>query len=537
MAIRTPAERALVSLVCPVTSAGLVMCRTIAAAAAVGIFCGEAAWAQAWRLEPAVKATAVVTDNVDFSASNRQADAVLVVTPALRVLGRGPGYEVTGSLAADGLFYLGRSRGDRIFPQAGLAARSQLVDRLLFLDGDLSLRTTATDAFGPLGDGPTVLNRSTIGRLHVAPRIERELSPDSRILLRTDHTWTRGYGSQESRIANDAYIEAQTGLYELQPRPLGLRLSIDRQRTEYTQQGDNRIEIRTARATGLYTADQELIWGLTIGRDEGFYGTNEVRDTLRGGRVRWIPSERTTLDAVYEKRFFGNGWDVSLNHRSPYVAITASLVRTVSTYASSLGTLSAGQNVAALLDALLITRVPDAAQRATAVQDIIARRGLPETLSSTVELYSGTAQLVQGGNLSLVWMGNRHTVTTQFYAQRTRDLVGPDDVLPVSGDATQRGVTTNISRRLTPDLSADVGIVYARVKGLGLNEGRDTRNVSWRTGFTQTLSPRTTLSGSLRYQIVDTDSPPGVSADGTPFAASSSHATATSLSAGVLHRF
>ena len=495
------------------------------------------AQAQAWRIEPAVKSTAVLTDNVGFAATNPRSDTVLVLTPSLRLLGRGPRYEVTGSLAADGLVYLGRSLADRVFPQASIGLRTQVVDRLLFLDGDVSAQSTASDAFGPVGDGPTILNRSTVARARVSPRLERELTPFSRVSLRSDHAWSRGLGSDQTETKNDAYVQSQAGLYELRPLPAGMRLSFDREATTYRQQPGSELEFRTARATALYTFDQEAIWGLTIGRDEGYYTTNVVRQTLRGGSLRWTPSERTSLDATVERRFFGNGWNVTLNHRSPFGAVSGNLTRTVSTYASRLGILAAGSDVAGLIDAMLTTRIPDAALRAVAVQDLIAKRGLPDTLSSALEIFSGTAQVTQGGSLTLAWMGTRHVVTMRVFAERSRDLQGPDDVLLVSGDSEQRGASVGLSRRLTPDMTADAGYTYARVKGRGVNEGRDTVNATWRVGLTESLSPRTSVTASLRYQTVDASTPEGTAIDGSRFAATSTQAAATSLSVGFLHRF
>jgi uncharacterized protein (PEP-CTERM system associated) len=496
-----------------------------------------AATAQAWRFEPAVRATAVTTDNVGLSPTNARADTVTVTTPSLRVIGRGPGYEVTGTVAADGLVYLGRSLADRIFPQVGLAARSQLVDRLLYLDGDLSARTTASDAFGPIGDGATTLNRSQVMRASVSPRIERELSPSTRFSLRSDHAWSRGFGSQATSTSNDAYVEGQAGIFEVRPAPMGLRVTGDRQYTSYRQQDGNDVEFRTGRAALLYTANQEAVWGLIVGRDEGDYTTNSVSDTLTGVSLRWAPSPRTLLDMTAEKRFFGNGWNVTLSHRSPFVAISGNLQRTVSTYASRLGLLTAGSDVASLLDAMLTTRVSDAAQRAQLVQDIMARRGLPATLATALDLFSGGAQVSQGGTISLGWMTPRDVITAQFYAQRLRDLRGPNDVILISADSRQRGLSLGLSHRLTMNLTADAGVAHSRVHGEGPNLGRDSVNTTWRVGVTEVLSPRTTATASLRRQVVRTNAPGGTALDGSTFAASSSNANANSLSVGVLHRF
>lgn len=492
---------------------------------------------QGLRLEPAVRATAVTTDNVGLSPTNARSDTVTVTTPSLRIVGRGARYELIGSVAADALVYLGRSLADRVYPQVGLTGRSQVVDRLFYVDGDLSARTTASDAFAPIGDGATTLNRSQVMRASVSPRIERDLSPSTRVSLRSDHAWSRGFGRQSTSTSSNAYVEGQAGLYEIRPSPMGLRVSVDRQYTRYREQADNDVEFRTGRATLLYTADQEATWGVTVGHDEGDYTTNVVSDTLSGVSLRWTPSPRTLLDLSLEKRFFGNGWNATLRHRSPFVTINANLQRTVSTYAGRLGLLSAGSDVAGMLDAMMTTRVTDAALRAQLVQDIMNRRGLPATLATPLDLFSGGAQVSQGGSLSLAWMTPRDVLTAGVFTQRLRDLRGPDDLMLLSSDSRQRGWSVGYSHRLTTTLSADAGVSHSSVHGEGVNLGRDSIDTSWRIGATEVLSPRTTATASLRRQVVRSNSPGGVALDGSVFTASSSQANANSLSVGVLHRF
>lgn len=490
---------------------------------------GTTAHAQSWRVEPAIRASVVATNNVNLSATDAQRDVIMVTTPMVRVTGRGPRHEVTGSLAADAIVYAAATNDPDILPQGSLGLRSQLVDRWLFLDAGLTAQTTASDPFGPVGDGITTLNRSTLARLRVQPRLERELTPQSRLMVSLDQAWTRGYGSEEARLNNSTTVQTQQGLYELRPLPLGVRVDLRRQVTGYDNQSGNDVEFASARVSGLWAPAPEVRLTLTAGRDEASFTSNDLSETLYGAGLRWTPTERTVFDTMVEKRFFGTGWNASLSHRSPYISVIGSLSRDASTYASRLGTLQAGVDVATMLDSLLITRIPDATQRAEAVQQLMAQRGLPATLSQTLDLFSGTVQLVQGGSLTVVAMGPRHTVTTRFFAQRVRDIVDESDpIVPISADADQRGINVSVTRRLTPSLSGEVSFSHGSVVGRGVNAGLDTVNRSLRLGLTDSLSPRTTVNGSLRYQTVSTD---------TLTSVSTSRASAVSLSAGLLHRF
>lgn len=514
MAITTPRDPAclgVLTALAPALLAGLVLQGT--------------AHAQSWRIAPALKATATTTSNVGLQASGTM-DTVVTVTPQVQLLGTGPDYRLTGTLAADAVVYLGRSRTDRIFPRGSLALNGRVVDRLLFVDAELGADTTSSLPFDLLTDGATTYNVGTTTRQRFSPYIDRELSPSSRITARTDHVLTQGRGT--STVANDAdaYVQTHSARYDLRPEPTGLRAEWNYQNTRYDDSTAGGLTLQTARLSALYAPDPTLILGLTGGRDAASYTTNDVSETLRGVALRWAPSERTVLDALLEKRFFGNGWTVNFSHRSPFMAISAGTVRQATTYASRLGVLQAGGDVATLVDAILQTRIQDPGLRQIAVQDLIAKRGLPNTLTGPVDLFSRTVQLQQGGNVTVALLGVRHTVTLRIFQTRTEDLRGPteDSVIGLASDATQRGMTLGLTRRLTPETSADLTFTHTKTDGLGPNLGLRSSNSIVRLGATHSLSPRTTLSGAVRHQ---TGSSTLIGVD----------ATESAVSVGMLHRF
>lgn len=485
--------------------------------------------AQSWRIVPAVKATATTSSNVGMQGSGSETmDTVLTITPQVQLLGSGPDYRLTGTVAADMVQYLGRSRADRILPRGQVVLNTRLVDRLFFVDAELGADTTSSTPFDLLGDGATFYNVGTTTRERLSPYIDRELSPSSRITARSDHVWTQGNSTTTTLAANnaDAYVQTHSARYDLRPEPAGLRGEVNYQHTQYNDSAAGGLTLQTARLSALYAPDPTLTLGLTGGRDGAKYTTNNVNETLRGVSMRWAPTERTVLDALLEKRFFGNGWTVNFTHRSPFMAVSAGLVRQATTYAARLGSLQAGGDVPTLLDAILRTRIQDDALRQIAVQDLIAKRGLPNTLTGPVDLFSRTVQLQQGANVTLALVGIRHTVTFRVFQTRTEDLRGPteDSTIGLASDATQRGLTVGVSRRLTPDTTADLSFTRTKTDGLGPNLALHSSNSIVRLGATHSLSPRTTLSGAVRHQT-GSSSLIGV------------NATESAVSVGMLHRF
>lgn len=485
------------------------------------------AGAQAFRVTPDVKATVLGSSNIGMqNSADAKVGAVLTITPRLQMQGNGPDYKLTGDVSADAVQFINSNQSSRILPRGQVQLNTRLVDRLFFVDTELGAETSSATPFDVSGDPTSIYNVGTTTRERISPYIDHEISSSARINARSDNLWTQG--SSNSVLGNtgdsNAFVQTNTVRYDLLPQPTGLRAEYNRQTTSY-KDGGSGLMLETARVSGLYAFDPTLTVGVTAGRDGARYTTNNVSNTLAGGMLRWTPTERTVLDALVERRFFGTGWNVNFTHRSPFMAVTAGVVRQASTFASRLGTLQAGGDVPALLDAILRTRIPDVAQRQLAVYDYMSRSGLSGTLTGPVDLYSRTVQLQQGMNVSLALIGVRHTVTFRVFRTRTEDLRGASDgVRLLASDAIQSGFTAGLNRRLTPDTSADLSLTRVQSDGIGSNAGRTSSSTVVRLGATHSLSPRTTLSGSVRFQNGSST-------------LTSVNASEAAVSAGVLHRF
>lgn len=494
----------------------------------------SAAWpalADAWRVETNAQANAVASNNVGMANSeNAQSDVVLTVTPQMQVTGLGAGYRLEGDLGFDGITYLARTRADHIYPRARLGLNAQLVDRLFYVDTALDADTAAQNPFGVLSEGTTGLNRATITRERISPYIRRELGSNALLLLRSDNSWTqtanvRGTAGGTRR----SEVHSHVLRYEMLPRPLGLQFQVtrlDSRTNDPIAANDGEATFDTARLSLLYAPITDLYVGVTGGRDRGAFGNTDTSGTLSGVLLRWLPTPRTDLYASAEKRFFGTGWNGRFTHRSPFMVVSGTVDRDASTYASELASISADSSVASLLDAGLTSRISDPQERQQAVNDAIRQRGLPRALSGAVNMTSLFARLIQRADVSVALLGTRHTMVTRVFQQTTTDLLDPNDTVTdvTSANARQRGLSFTLSRRLTPDTTADASYTYTRVAGFGITEGLRTVNKSLRLGVSHNLSPRSTVAGGVRYRQFD--STRGVLS-----------AQETAVFVGALHRF
>jgi uncharacterized protein (PEP-CTERM system associated) len=389
---------------------------------------------------------------------------------------------------------------------------AQVVERWLYLDTAVDADTTAANAFGVLSEGSNDLNRSVITRERLSPFLRRELSPTSLLLIRSDNSWTQTANSGGTGGTSQAYVQSDVLRYEALPQPLGLQFQLARlkSRSDDATAADGvfHATFDTARLSLLYAPVPEFYVGVTGGHDSGAYGNTDVSGTLAGGLFRWQPSVRTDLYASAEKRFFGTGWNGRFTQRSPFVVVSSSLSRDASTYAAELASLSPDSSVASLLDASLSTRITDPVERQAAVDAALRQRALPQVQNGAVSIGSTRAQLVQTADLSLAFLGVRHTVLLRGFQQTTNDLRGPSDPVPsatTSSNARQRGASLTLTRRLDPHTSADFGLNYSRVIGFGPTEGNRTVNKTVRLGLSHELSARTSVVGGVRHRQLDSN--------------------------------
>lgn len=485
------------------------------AALCVGSAVLAPAWADSWLTQVNARAELLASNNVALTSSdNAERDVVLTVTPQLQTTGIGAGYRFEGDIGFDGITYLARTQSDHLYPRVRLGLNTQLVERLLYLDTAVDASTTAQSAFGALGDNTGSQNRSIVTRERVSPYLRRELSPNAVLLARSDNSWTQTSNAVAGTDGGTRHARVQSNVvrYELLPQSLGLMAQwaqLDSNGNDTTAAtGTTDATFDVTRLSLLYAPVPDFYVGITGGRDHAAYGTTDTTDTLTGVLMRWRPTPRTDLNTSVEKRFFGTGWSGRFSHRSPFVAVSSSLSRDATTYAAELASISVDSTVASLLDASLSTRITDPLERQQAVSDAMRQRGLPSTQVGAVNVQSLRPRLVQSADVSAALLGIRHTVVLRLFQSTTTDLLNANDApldATTSANARQRGASLTLSRRLTPETSADAGLTHTRVVGFGVTESRRTVNKTFRLGVSHNLSARTTLAAGVRRRLIDSN--------------------------------
>lgn len=467
-----------------------------------------AAAAQKLKLDLSLGSQVVVSSNAARAAGGRS-DLMLDLMPSVRVQSHGSGLRLDMTVGAIGRVHAQGTADNRIEPQVDIKGTAQVIEGWVALDGTVSATSASTDPFGEQGARQDELPAEARRRYQagLTPRLRRELGEDWVLQGASAHTWQRTddpqgtVGSRETTHLEDTSLRV-----ERRARPLGVSAEVRRQRqfNDAALRNGTVLAIDAARVGASYRVAPNLVAGLVAGRERSSYLTRDDSDNLYGLNLEWSPNERTWFRGAAEHRFFGQAYDMAFSHRSPFMAISASLSRQPSVGTSTLGVGTAGSSVASLLDGLLTTRIPNPIDRSAAVNRLITERGLPPTLGQATEVFDQTPQLVRNGAVSLVLLGVRHTVALSVFSQKAEELRRDGELsLGLSGsDFRQRGASAVFSRRLSPTMTASLSVDRSITDGIGARAGDHTDEWRARSELSVALGPRTQAVVGLGRTLV-----------------------------------
>ena len=462
--------------------------------------------AQKLDVKPAVDLQAKATDNAFASSGAPRKDLVSTVSPELAVSYWGTHARLSGFVKVDAIHFSRNSDQDRVLPSGNLIFQSDLVDQWAGLDASVQTSQTAPNELTPPG-GP-ITDTYTTTNARIAPFIAHTFRDGyTKLNARVEEALVKSSGGSALAQRPDQRYSSQSARIERQPVPVGGSLEWTNQET--TESGrDTSFKDKATRVGVNYALNSELYTGLIYGRGTLKTALAQQDDTIKGITVFWRPNERATLDTKVEDRFFGTGWRVDWNHRTPLFAWSVLSERDASTYASSLGTMRAGQSLRDLLDRMLTTGTPGDRDRAELVDKTIAQRGLTDQLPPLQDPYSLTPTLRQATRGRLVLMGQRNTVS--FAAGLNKNDPLALGLSPIVGDHTlERYVEADFSRRLTPLTSLGAGVRYSTQSQTSptSNLNGHVRTTTWHGDISTRLSPRTTATFGLRSQNSEGDLP------------------------------
>jgi uncharacterized protein (PEP-CTERM system associated) len=452
----------------------------------------------------AISSTVTGTSNGEQASSGlEQRDLFLTVRPSATLAYAGAGLNLGGELGADLLWSKNKTRENQALPFARVNGAATLIDRFFYFNASLDVHQVEQDKFAGRVDQGLGANTDTSSTLVLSPSLMRELTDDVSFAARADLVW--------AKFADNAMLDSRDDRYSLKldarPRPWGGAIELRGQDVRYDGATSNDWSFEAASVAPRYSINSEVVVGLVGGVERTSTAGQTATDPLYGVNLLWVPSQRSQLAASVDRRFFGAGWNLAVRHRAPTYSLSVRASRQpVLAGNDGVGSRS---SLPAFLDSILTTRYPDPNERAGIVSSLVATRGLQTTIQGAAGPSANYAQLGQGADATVVFLGTRNTVSLSLFHTSLTQLARADTgaQFPGSGqnDDRQWGATVGLNRRLTPVASADLALNFSRIEGLNARIGDLTREGSVRLAYVQQIAPRTAASLGTTYHKVSTN--------------------------------
>jgi uncharacterized protein (PEP-CTERM system associated) len=459
-----------------------------------------AAHGEQWRFEPLLTVEETLTNNVNLDPNDsRRGDLITQLQPGFRVTEKGAHTTLNGFVLLPIFLYARTgSENNKVEPQANLIGNWELVDRLIFVDGAISVTQQYITPFGARSESlaNATNNRYTSQSYTVSPYIKGS-NADYNYYLRDNNIWTKG----DANLINDTYTNEIVGTFERDPRPWGWAVDIDRTDTKFQGQAGQLLEL--VRARGLYDVDPQVELSASGGYEHNDLLVETKGNVIYGAGVRWRPTERSSVIASWEHRFFGASYNLVLANRTPLSVWGLVASRNITTYPQQLAALAGGTNVALVLDQIFASRVPDPVARQNLVNQFISDRGLPPLLGSGVTLYSQQVTLQENLTATAGILGARNSVFFSAYRLRQEPIAGSGIALPAPFTAfnnnTQTGANVSWTHTLTPLVTFTGSLEASRT--VENDQPGVTRFSAIRAGLISPVAPMTSMYGGIRYQV------------------------------------
>jgi uncharacterized protein (PEP-CTERM system associated) len=458
----------------------------------------EPARRQPFLIESSASVTETITNNNGLSSGEKKTEYITQAT--LGVRGSANSARLKGYLdySLSGLVYGRNTASNELQNALSALATAELIQNRAYIDVGAGISQQLLSAFGPRSVDPAIANANRVETrsFSVSPYVRGRLGSAADYELRLAYDRTDAGSSVASDNSNASALARIGGATPL----ARLGWSVEASRSEIDYSLGRRTEEDLARGVLTWAVTPQFSVSAIGGAEANNYVTlDKESHKFAGFGLNWRPSERTSLSAQRENRFFGESHTVAFAYRTPRTAWAFSDVRGVNSTPnrSTLGSLG---SVFDLYYLQFASVEPDPVLRRQLVDAFLRGNGIdPNSQVFATFLTSGvTLQRVQ--TLSFAVLGVRDTVTLAATQTENRRLdvalLGNDDFSSAT-QIKERGLSVALSRRLTPITAVSFTGSYQRTTG-----SLDAQTTSLKTLaalWTQRLGRRTDLSMGARH--------------------------------------
>ena len=405
-------------------------------------------------LLPTFNASAQLIDVHSRSGASQPAELAISLGPGLQ-LSKQSG-RVRGSLSYQllGTVYSRRSDLNTFENSLSASARAEAVPGWMFVDARANVSKQNVAALGRLTAADSLAgnsNRKEVLNLQVSPYVRGELAGLADYEMRL----TGGVNEVRAASAGD-YTVVGASLSLASPRRgalLGWGVVASQDRSDF--KGGRTTDNGRYAVSVTATPDPDLTLIARAGQESTTVVSIESRSFDNwGGGLRWTPTPRTLVDISADKRYFGDGYQVTVEQRFRRSVFRLSGTRDASANAEPLTLLQLRMRQYQSVE-------PDPQQRFVRVLQLMASTGELARANEIVgSSFATSAVTLQRRNeLAYSYVMPRSTLTLRATSGSFEIL---DSVVAQSGFGriSQRALEASVAHRLTPTTNATLLGLY-----------------------------------------------------------------------------
>ncbi|MGB5082987.1 MAG: TIGR03016 family PEP-CTERM system-associated outer membrane protein [Burkholderiales bacterium] len=465
------------------------------------------AWAAKWEIVPTLSAGETYTDNVSLTPDAvKQGDWVTQVSPGISIAATGTRLRFNAAYAPEAIYHARGQTEYQTYQRLHATGQAELAKQLLFVDAGVTVDQANISLRGPIAESNVNAtgNRTTTKTFFVSPYLLRDFGSAVRAEARLTHSVAN---SDNTTVLSDSEANrinlrlANGPAYKL----LTWNLDYRRETINYESLPDIDIETITANARRLVTPTVGLLAKVGYENYDSLGTKSELKGSSWGTGLDWTPTPRTRAAATVGQRFYGKTYNIDFSHRTRLTTWSAGYGEDITTTRSDFF-IPVTTSTAGYLDTLFLTQFPDPVARQKAVEEFIARTGLPPSLTVPVNFFSNQLFLVKRWQASTSLLGVRNVLLANVFRE-TREVFG-SLVAPGVGDFAssntirQTGASFIWNWRVTSRNAWNLGAVRTRREFPDIARVDDL--TEFRMGLTRQFRPR--LSGALNYRRQQIDS-------------------------------
>lgn len=461
-----------------------------------------------WNIQPRLTVSETFTDNVRLGGGigfgglgglGSGSEFITQISPGVNITGEGHRFRSNLNYTLNNLVYAKNERF-RMRNLLNADTTAEIIKHHFFIDGRAAISQQNAFLFGSqaLDNATLTGNLRNIYRWSISPYVRQRFSNLASGEVRYVHGEVSSNVNSFSNSSSDTAILSLNSGSAFRTLGWGINYSHTQIDRKYARPNLGRLQtIELERTTGMLryavTSQFNLIGTAGYERNSFISIRGRTSSPLWTVGFSWTPTKRTKIDASGGKRFFGNTYAASVDHRTRNTVWNLSYIEDISTFGQQ--SLAGGS----ILNASMLSQLFSSLQGGEA----LLNQGLPSSFADPNNFLTNRLFLlrrlqasltVNGKKNSLVFRGFNYSRKSFSSDEEDADLIGIDNAV-LTRNTTQTGGNILWNYRLSPRTSANINLGYIRTSYDAVNRKDD--NMIVRAGLNKQFTSH--INGSIMY--------------------------------------